>query len=88
MEVDALGAAALMRASPVFHKMLTHDMQEKARGTISLPGKNAQEFRTFMSFILPGTSRQAQLDEHNVGFMWRLCHEYMLKHCRRNVKIS
>ena len=32
-----------------------------------------------MSFILPGTSRQAQLDEHNVGFMWRLCHEYMLE---------
>ena len=26
MEVDALGAAALMRASPVFRKMLTHDM--------------------------------------------------------------
>ena len=80
--VDAMGAAVLMKASPVFHKMLTHEMQEKIRGEIDLPGKDPDEFDVLLKFLMPGTSRQQKLTAENVGFLRRWCDEYMIESIR------
>ena len=79
VKVDGLEAAVLMRASPVFLKMLTHDMQEKLRGEIELPGKDAAEFEVLMKFLLPGSARLQSLSDDTVGFLWKWSEEYMIE---------
>ncbi|CAE6945818.1 1a [Symbiodinium sp. KB8] len=77
-EVDGLAAAVLMRASPVFCKMLTHDMREKVCREIELPGKEATELEVLMKFLMPESARQQKLSDATVGFLWKWSEEYMI----------
>lgn len=82
LRVDALASATLMTASPVFHKMLTHDMKEKERSEIELPGKDPKQFETLLKFLMPSAGRKQKLSDENVGFLRKLCEEYMIETLR------
>ena len=84
LRVDALASATLMTASPVFHKMLTHEMKEKERREIELPGKDPKQFETLLKFLMPSAGRKQKLSDENVGFLRKLCEEYMIETLRED----
>ena len=84
LRVDALASATLMTASPVFHKMLTHDMKEKERSEIELPGKDPKQCETLLKFLMPSAGRKQKLSDENVGFLRKLCEEYMIETLRED----
>jgi hypothetical protein len=43
----------LMQASPVFHRMFTAEMTEKATGEVKIEDTNADEFGDFLKAISP-----------------------------------
>jgi hypothetical protein len=43
----------LMQASPVFHRMFTSEMSEKATGEVKIEDTNAEEFGDFLKAISP-----------------------------------
>jgi hypothetical protein len=43
----------LMQASPVFHRMFTAEMTEKATGEVKIEDTNAEEFGDFLKAISP-----------------------------------
>eukprot|EP00438_Fugacium_kawagutii_P011500 Skav220884 [mRNA] locus=scaffold1977:22842:39863:- [translate_table: standard] len=68
----------LILASPVFKKMLTHEMIEKKSHRIELPGKCPNEFKALLRFLQPGTARQQKISGQNVEFLVRWCDEYCI----------
>ena len=76
--LDALSSASLMAASPVFYKMLIHNMKEKECSAIELPGKDPKQLETLFKFLQPAVGRRQKLSDENVGFLRRLCEEYMI----------
>jgi len=74
--------AVLILASPVFKSMLTQDMAEKERGVIELKGKDPEEFKVLMSFLMPASSRQQKITQENVDFLLRWTDEYCIESIR------
>ena len=68
--------AVLTMPSPVFERMLSHEMQEKKRRRIELPGKDPEQFNTLISFLTPGTGRLQKIDEENVEPLLAWSDEY------------
>ena len=73
-----ISEAVLMLASPVFKKMLDHDMMEKKSRSILLSGKDREEFEVLLSFLMPVTSRLQTITVENVDFLLRLSNEYCI----------
>eukprot|EP00420_Gonyaulax_spinifera_P022546 CAMPEP_0197907044 /NCGR_PEP_ID=MMETSP1439-20131203/63932_1 /TAXON_ID=66791 /ORGANISM="Gonyaulax spinifera, Strain CCMP409" /LENGTH=182 /DNA_ID=CAMNT_0043528447 /DNA_START=51 /DNA_END=602 /DNA_ORIENTATION=+ len=72
-------SATLAGASPVFAAMLRSEMKEGSTRRIRLEGKSRTEFLTFLSFLQPGSSRQAQIDDKNIDFLLAWFHEYQVE---------
>lgn len=68
--------ALLTMPSPVFERMLSHDMREKKRRRIELPGKDPKEFNELISFLTSGTGRLQQISKENVTPLLTWCDEY------------
>lgn len=81
-EPMVLKAAVLTLASPVFDRMLSQEMQEKKRRKIELKGKDPEEFKTLLSFLIPGKSRSPQVTTENVDFLLQWSDEYSIDELR------
>ena len=68
-----VNAGVLMLASPIFKSV-----KEAVCKKIQLPGKDPQEFRTLISFLLPGSGRLQTLSVENVDFLLKWCQEYCI----------
>ena len=78
-EAVRVKAAVLVLASPVFDRMLSHKkMQESKSGRIELKGKDPEEFKTLLSFLMPGSSRLQKVTPENVDFLLTWSDEYCL----------
>lgn len=75
-EVINVHSAILTLTSPVFKEMLSNGMKETTEKKIYLPGKCKDEFKVFMSFLHPGTTRTARITNKNVDFLLEWFDEY------------
>lgn len=77
-EVIMVNPAVLTLASPVFRNMLSHDMEEKREDRIVLKGKDPEEFKTLISFLMPGSSRSQTISTKNADFLLKWSDEYCI----------
>ena len=71
-------APILMLTSPVFERMLSYDMIEKASGQISLPGKSPTEFEELLKLLNPPGCRKAKLTAESAMKMLSWADEYAM----------
>eukprot|EP00930_Biecheleria_cincta_P060771 TRINITY_DN46377_c0_g1_i1.p1 TRINITY_DN46377_c0_g1~~TRINITY_DN46377_c0_g1_i1.p1 ORF type:complete len:300 (-),score=52.53 TRINITY_DN46377_c0_g1_i1:158-1033(-) len=80
-ETFKLHSYPLMKASEVFHRMLSSDMQEGTMGRIELAGKSKTEFKEVLKFLESGAlirGKPAEVSANNVKVLLRWANEYMM----------
>mmetsp|Transcript_123574 Transcript_123574/g.395281 ORF Transcript_123574/g.395281 Transcript_123574/m.395281 type:complete len:216 (-) Transcript_123574:416-1063(-) len=72
----------LALASPVFKSILTQNMAAQKSCVIELRGKDPDEFKVLVSFLMPASSRRQSITEKNVDFLLRWADEYCIEPLR------
>lgn len=75
-ETFSTHSVVLMLASPVFKAMLSNYWAESSKSTLTLPGKDKDQFRVFLEALQPDTT--VELTKDNVEYLVKLADEYQV----------